>query len=37
MDFPKYDTKTKIILSKTDLKTTGEVMIIPVSIFLATL
>jgi predicted AAA+ superfamily ATPase len=37
MDFPGYDIKTKIILSKTDFKTTGEVMIIPVSIFLATL
>jgi predicted AAA+ superfamily ATPase len=38
MDFPRYDIKTKIILSKSDFKTTGEeVMIIPVSIFLATL
>lgn len=35
--FSKYNIKTKIILSKSDFKTTGEVMIIPVSIFLATL
>lgn len=36
-DFPRSDLKTKILLSKSDLKTTAEVMIIPISIFLAAL
>ncbi len=36
-DFPKSDLKTKIILSKSDLKTTSDVMIVPISIFLAAL
>ncbi|MCE8428029.1 MAG: ATP-binding protein [Candidatus Methanoperedens sp.] len=37
MDFPRYEVRTKMVLSKTDFKTTGEVMIIPVCIFLAAL
>ncbi|MBU4374394.1 MAG: ATP-binding protein [Euryarchaeota archaeon] len=36
-DFPKSDMKTKIILSKNEFKTTKEVMIVPIYIFLATL
>ncbi len=36
-DFPKSDLSTKIILSKSDLKTTKEVMIVPICIFLATI
>lgn len=36
-DFPKSDLKTKIILSRSEFKTTKEVMIVPVCIFLATL
>lgn len=36
-DFPKSDLKKKIILSKSEFKTTEELMVVPASVFLAAL